>query len=253
MASRFSAQASALALILAACSGGPGNSHDNASTDTASTHTEIATAGSAGGERAKPTSHAGAGRPNANPNSHSAGGSTAGTDDPDTDGDSAGMGGAAGAGDSPPPCDLEGNCNSDGDDRKVTCDVQPWFECEYAGFVGATAQVGWGQSAVIGIACCGACECVPVEVYFDGARCWQGIPQCDGKLANPHPTTAPNPAFTPRTDVYGTFYLGSGGYGGTGEAAAEPSGSGGSDASGRGGAMIEGEAGSLITPQGGSG
>jgi hypothetical protein len=126
------------------------------------------------------------------------------------------MGGAAGERAQPPPCDLNGNCSSQGDGATVTCGVVPGNECEFAGFVGATAQVAWGQAAVIGLACCGQCECVPVEVYFDGVQCWQGLPQCaNNKFITPHPTTTPNPSFTPNKDAYGSFYLGSGGFGGS--------------------------------------
>lgn len=225
MASRFLPSASALALIVAACSGSPENSPDSDST-----HTEIETAGSAGSVRTKDGARAGAaGRTSTKPGSGS--GSNGGNNSAEPDGsdagpEAAGMGGAAGeAGEPPPPCDLDGNCDSDGDGAKVTCGVEPWFECEFNGFVGATAQVGWGQRAVIGTACCGACECVPVEVYFDGKQCWQGIPQCTGNMVKPHETTTPNPSFTVPTDVYGTFYVGTGGFGGSANAPAETGGS----------------------------
>ena len=129
------------------------------------------------------------------------------------------MGGAAGEGGAagkvtPPPCDLEGSCTSNGENAQVTCGVESWHECEFIAFAGATAQVGWGQRAVVGTACCGQCECVPVEVYYDGAHCWQGIPQCNGELVNPHQTTTPNPSFTVNPDLLGTYYVGSGGFGG---------------------------------------
>jgi hypothetical protein len=241
MAFRFLRSASAFALLLAACSGGPGNSRDSASA-----HTEIENGGSAGSVSAKGNAKAGSGGRTSSKPSSRPGGSAADSEESDTGLEVAGMGGAAGdAGEPPPPCDLEGNCSSDGEGAKVTCDVQAWNECEFNGFVGATAQVGWGQRVVIGTACCGECECVPVEVYYDGALCWQGIPQCNGHFLNPHATTVPNPSFTVRTDVYGTFYLGSGGFGGgegvdgtggtaagTGGSAAETSTVGGSSAGG---------------------
>ena len=246
MASRFLAGVSALAL-LAACSGGGPES----SPDSSSANTQIETGGSSGSGSgnakgngsAKGSGHAGAaGRAGTKTDPSASGGSAAEPEVTDAGIESAGMGGAGGdAGEPPPPCDLEGNCSAHGDGVKVTCGVESWFQCEFSGFVGATAEVGWGQHAVIGTACCGACECVPVEVYFDGAQCWQGVPQCDGALHKPHATTTPNPTFTVPTDVYGTFYLGSGGFGGS-EAT-----------DGRGGADTAGEAGTPITPQGGIG
>jgi hypothetical protein len=245
MPSRFLIGASALTLILAACSGGgPENS-----SDSASTHTQIETGGSAGKSSAKGSTHAGAGgRAGTKPDQKATGGNPepAGND---AGIENAGMGGAGGdAGEPPPPCDLDGHCSTDGDGVQVTCGIEAWFQCEYSGFVGATAQVGWGQRAVIGLACCGACECVPVEVYYDGAQCWQGITQCDGTLHKPHAPTTPNPSFSVPTDVYGTFYLGSGGFGGREDAPVE---AGGSGDRGGGGATAQGEAGARITPEGG--
>jgi hypothetical protein len=150
------------------------------------------------------------------------------------------MGGEGGA--PPPPCDLSGNCSSHGDGTTVTCGVVPGNECEFSGFVGATAQVAWGQAAVIGLACCGQCECIPVQVYFDGAQCWQGIPGCaENRFINPHPTTTPNPTFTPNPEAYGSFYLGSGGFGGRG-----PLDAGGASAGGSGGITPAGEGGAAV-------
>jgi len=129
--------------------------------------------------------------------------------------------------DMPPPesCDLNGTCVSKCEDTTVTCGIESHgLACELEGFTGATAQVSCGQRVVIGTACCGECGCVPVEVYFDGSYCWQGVPECKvDALANrmffPHQTTTPNPSFTPPDMGPGSFYLGSGGFAGSGGAA----------------------------------
>lgn len=208
-------RASALVCLLGACTVVPLNNGDSTSANT-----EIESGGATNSEVSPARAHAGtAGRTSSKPlakggSSGEVGGSSSAGRAPNDD--AAGTGGAAGAAEPPPPCDLNGNCTSDGDGEKVTCGVVSGNECEFAGFVGATAQVAWGKSAMIGLACCGQCECVPVEVYFDGVRCWQGIPQCaNNQFITPHPTTTPNPAFAPNKDAYGSFYLGSGGFGGS--------------------------------------
>ncbi len=138
----------------------------------------------------------------------------------ETDGDSAAAGASGADAGPPPPCDLLGNCGSECAVPTVTCGVRTGAECEFKGFDGATAEVSCGKPTVVGIACCGACGCVPVEVYFDGAQCWQGIPKCEGHdpsqppFLQPHATTTPNPSFTPPTTVVGSFSLGNGGTGG---------------------------------------
>jgi len=131
--------------------------------------------------------------------------------------DSGGSGPTAEAKPPPKSCDLNETCTSNCEDRAVTCGIDPaGFACEFQGFQGATAEVSCGQRVVIGTACCGGCDCVPVEVYFDGSYCWQGVPQCKlGEFTNqmffPHLTTTPNASFTPPRGVPGSFYLGSGG------------------------------------------
>jgi len=123
----------------------------------------------------------------------------------------------------PPSCDLDGSCiKDDCKDTTVACGVESTgTTCEFEGFKGATAPVSCGQRAVIGMACCGGCGCVPVEVYFDGTHCWQGFPQCEmeefrNKMVLPHLPTTPNPSYTPPDPA--VFYFGSGGFGGTGAA-----------------------------------
>ena len=120
----------------------------------------------------------------------------------------------------PPPalipdhCDLDGGCVSKCTNQTVSCAVEPLPTfCEFDGFTGASAPVTCGQRVVIGTVCCGACGCVPVEVFFDGTSCWQGIPQCTlPSLANqffgPHeigaldgPSTAPNNGVPDQIDV----------------------------------------------------
>ncbi|MEI9953811.1 MAG: hypothetical protein WDO74_33755 [Pseudomonadota bacterium] len=111
---------------------------------------------------------------------------------------------------------MNGSCSSKCEDTTVTCGVvSTGIACEFEGFTGATAEVACGQRTVIGTACCGGCGCVPVEVYFDGAHCWQGIPKCTmpsftDRLWDPHATSTPNTSFVPPS----SFYLGSGGFGG---------------------------------------
>ncbi|HET7541240.1 MAG TPA: hypothetical protein VFK05_15285 [Polyangiaceae bacterium] len=152
-----------------------------------------------------------------------------------------GVAGADSAGTDSPPretCDLGGSCLSDCEDRSVTCGVAPSnVACEFQGFTGATAEVSCNRRVVIGTACCGACGCVPVEVYFDGTDCWQGIPECkEGVFSNrmlfPHEPTTPNPSFTLPTDVFGSFYLGTGGFAGLDEQSSAGTGSGGTGGSG---------------------
>jgi hypothetical protein len=137
-------------------------------------------------------------------------------------------------------CDLNTSCMSNATTTIVTCGVEAiGFACEFEGFVGATADVGSGQHVVIGTACCGGCGCTPVEVYYDGRNCWQGIPECVlpqfmDQMFDPHHTTIPNPSFSPPSTVPGNFYLGSGGIGGapTATAGASAGGAPGTDSGG---------------------
>jgi hypothetical protein len=94
-------------------------------------------------------------------------------------------------------CDLDGgpdggctsSCTSD---RSNICTViLDENDCELIELAGAFATVGCGQSATVGTASCGGCGSVAVEVYYDGARCWEGIPDCTlpqftGKFFDPH-------------------------------------------------------------------
>jgi hypothetical protein len=81
-----------------------------------------------------------------------------------------------------PNCSLEGGPNScvlTCTDASVTCVVAyASFSCELEEFAEASATVACGQTATVGTACCGACGCVAVEVFYDGKRCWEGIPDC---------------------------------------------------------------------------
>jgi len=132
----------------------------------------------------------------------------------------------------PPSCELEQTCSASCERTKVHCGVEfTGFSCEFEGFQGATAEVSCGQRAVVGTACCGGCGCTPVEVYFDGTYCWQGMPQCEleqfkDRVFLAHLPTTPNTTFTPPSDLPGSFYLGNGGVGGRGPTS--ESGSGGS-------------------------
>jgi hypothetical protein len=91
-------------------------------------------------------------------------------------------------------CDLlDGGCASNcTSDRGTTCAViVDHTDCELVELAGAFATVACGQSAAVGTANCGGCGSVEVDVYYDGARCWQGIPDCSlpqfaGKLFDPH-------------------------------------------------------------------
>lgn len=136
-----------------------------------------------------------------------------------SDGD-ADAGGAGGAGNTleDPSCEVDDTCTSDCHDTQATCGViSTGVACEFEGFADATAPVACGERVIVGTACCGGCGCVPVELFFDGENCWQGIPTCQlpeftNRLFAPHPTTEPNPSFVPD----GPFYLGNGGIGGSG-------------------------------------
>ena len=137
----------------------------------------------------------------------------------------------------PQSCDLDNGCVTDCEENSVTCDIASTnVACEFEGFTGATAQVACGRRVVIGMACCGGCGCVPVEVFFDGNYCWQGVPRCEGgalgnKMLFPHAPTTSNLSYTLPSNVPGSFYLGSGGFAGSGGSAGS-SGSAGREATG---------------------
>jgi hypothetical protein len=119
-------------------------------------------------------------------------------------------------------CTIGETCGSKCMATIVSCSIESLgFACEFDGFVGASTSLTCGERAVIGTACCGGCGCVPVEVYFDGKHCWEGVPQCtleqfSNEMFDPHGPTPPDaPPFTPPINVPGTFTFGVGGTGGT--------------------------------------
>jgi len=102
--------------------------------------------------------------------------------------------GAAGTGDAgtnntptsttPLECDLDGGCASNCTGETVSCEVESFASaCEFELFHDTPATVTCGRTATVGIANCGACGSVAVEVYYDGSHCWQGIPDCQGPLS----------------------------------------------------------------------
>jgi hypothetical protein len=132
-------------------------------------------------------------------------------------GDSADAGGPQDPVALPSDCDIDGGCVSQcSADQSAVCGVV-WlgFLCELQGFAGASVEVGCGQRATVGTACCGECGCVPVEVFFDGKNCWQGAPTCtapewSGLFLNPHAPGAPDGGWISAANngVPGHFYLG---------------------------------------------
>jgi len=110
-------------------------------------------------------------------------------------------GGAGGAGgdraeaETATSCSLDDDaCSADCHGDAATCSVIDFgYSCEFQAFAGVSAPLTCGELAVVGNACCGGCGCVDVVVYFDGKRCWQGLPSCAlsdyaGKLRSPHAT-----------------------------------------------------------------
>jgi hypothetical protein len=90
-------------------------------------------------------------------------------------------------------CNLDGGCTSScTENQSNTCAVMlDRADCELLEFAGASAIVACGQSAAVGTADCGGCGSVEVKVFYDGARCWQGIPDCvlpqfAGNFFDPH-------------------------------------------------------------------
>jgi hypothetical protein len=128
----------------------------------------------------------------------------------------AGGGTAPDAPPTPSECDLDGGCATQCSGiPSTTCGIvsSNGLLCELQGFVGASNQVACGQRSVIGTACCGACGCVAVEVFFDGTNCWQGVPTCTAssdQLFNPHAPGAPDGGWTSAANngVAGQFTLG---------------------------------------------
>jgi len=137
--------------------------------------------------------------------------------------DDAGTNDAAGADSQVPPppgdCDFaDGGCVSQcgAQHQSTVCAVvTPDSLCELQGFVGTSAQVACGQAAIIGTACCGECGCVPVEVFFDGTYCWEGVPTCTvngltDQYLDPHAPGALDAGWDPAdaNGIPGTFSLG---------------------------------------------
>jgi hypothetical protein len=117
----------------------------------------------------------------------------------------------------PIDCDIDGGCVSQcsSDQSAVCAVVGQGTLCELQGFAGASVEVGCGQRAIVGTACCGECGCVPVEVYFDGKNCWQGVPTCTtpewtDQFLNPHAPGAADAGWSSAANngVPGHFYLG---------------------------------------------
>ena len=122
----------------------------------------------------------------------------------------------------PPPqrdCDFaDGGCVSQcgAQTQTTVCAVvTPDSLCELQGFVGTSTQVACGQAAIIGTACCGACGCVPVEVFFDGTYCWEGVPTCTvygltDQYLDPHAPGPLDAGWDPAdaNGIPGTFTLG---------------------------------------------
>jgi hypothetical protein len=105
--------------------------------------------------------------------------------------------GDAGASNAPartPPteCDVDGGCASNCAGETVSCGVESFANyCEFELFHDTPATVTCGQTATVGIANCGLCGSVAVQVFYDGSHCWQGVPDCQGsvsfgKLFDPH-------------------------------------------------------------------
>ena len=88
--------------------------------------------------------------------------------------------------------DVDGGCASKCTGETVSCAVESYDTlCEFELFRGTPVTVACGQTATAGIANCGGCGSVAVEVYYDGSLCWEGVPDCplpelSGKLISPH-------------------------------------------------------------------
>ena len=148
------------------------------------------------------TAHAGAGGKPTNPGA--AGAADSGVQVSGVPGDAAltsdaGAGGDpaadrdAGDASSESECDLDGGCAAVCHGQAAHCTVElAGFSCELDAFQSASANVACGETSTVGTALCGGCGSVDVQLYFDGTRCWEGLPGCtrpeySGKFFLPHP------------------------------------------------------------------
>jgi hypothetical protein len=87
---------------------------------------------------------------------------------------------------------IDGGCASKCTGEIVRCGVESYDNlCEFELFHDTPVTVTCGQTATAGIASCGGCGTVAVEVYYDGSFCWEGVPDCSleglsGKFLQPH-------------------------------------------------------------------
>ncbi|MEP7051951.1 MAG: hypothetical protein ABJB12_16420 [Pseudomonadota bacterium] len=148
---------------------------------------EAGTSGNSGKQGVGAHPHGGSGSGGA------AGADLGGADDPGVHatgvpGDGA-LPGAAGAGDdagassggasAASECDIDGGCAAVCHGQSARCAVaHAGYSCELAQFENTATTVACGETATIGTADCGGCGTVAVEVYFDGSRCWEGMPDC---------------------------------------------------------------------------
>ncbi len=79
--------------------------------------------------------------------------------------------------------------------NSVTCGIETDYfyegltSCELSGFAGASATLAPGETATVGVSCCGSCGCVAVEVRYDGTKCWDGGPPRSVSPAATRPAT----------------------------------------------------------------
>ena len=154
--------------------------------------------GGSGSDGGKHAGGAGGGSPAGHPavGSGEAGQAGGGNEAGDTESAAAGSGDAGAsnvpAGTAPTECDVDGGCASNCTGETVSCGVESFGDyCEFELFHDTPVTVTCGQTATVGIANCGGCGTIAVEVYYDGSLCWQGIPDCTlpgffGKVLNPH-------------------------------------------------------------------
>ena len=93
--------------------------------------------------------------------------------------DDAGTGADGGTSEPETECNIDGGCAAVCHGQTARCAVElAGFSCELDQFQGAEATVTCGDKVAVGTTSCGACGSVAVQVFFDGTRCWQGIPDC---------------------------------------------------------------------------